>query len=363
MKQLLPQMATFPPEAAQSRDAVLGESEMAQLLDRILREEQLTAVFHPIVCPGRQEIYGYEGLIRGPANTPFHNPMFLFETATRQQRLLELDFLCRKTVIRRFARLGLPGKLFINVSPVSLLYEDFVNGRTLQYLEAEGLNPGRVVIEITETHQIDDIHLMQTALLHYRSMGFMVALDDLGAGYSGLTLWSQMNPDFVKIDRHFVQGIDEDRAKRQFVKSIIEIAQSLGCRTVTEGVETRAEYEAVCALGANLVQGYYLERPHAVPPVVIAPERLAFEAPRPMQFKATAECLLQPLMQVPDDTLVEAVDELFRRRKSDAKSEDAIDAALADMDEGVGELIRGHVSSIAVVRDGEPLGWCCGTNS
>lgn len=333
MRQLLPQTHAFPPESAPAHNrgpVPLSESELAQTLDRILREEQLSAAFQPIVCPGRQEIYGYEGLIRGPDHTPLHSPVFLFETAVRQQRLLELDFLCRKTVIRHFVRLGLPGKLFINVSPVTLLYDDFVNGQTLQYLNAEALDPSRVVIEITETHQIDDINLMQAALQHYRNMGFMVALDDLGAGYSGLTLWSQMNPDFVKIDRHFIQGVGSDKTKRQFIKSIIEIAQSLGCKTVTEGVETRSEYETVCALGANFVQGYYLDRPSPAPALSIPPERVVLEAPRHAMapHKPTAGCMLQPLLQVSASALVEEVDELF----------------------------RSQAHSIAVVRDGEPLG-------
>lgn len=325
-----PQAVTFPPDPALNlvdSASLSGESDMAHMLDRIIRAEQLSAVFQPILCPGRQEIYGFEGLIRGPVSTPFHSPMFLFETATRQQRLLELDLLCRKTVIRQFARLGLPGKLFVNVSPVTLLYDDFVNGQTLQYLQAEKISPNRVVIEVTETHHIDDIALMQAALLHYRDMGFQVALDDLGAGHSGLTLWSQMNPDFVKIDRHFVQGIDSDKVKRQFIKSIIEIAQSLGCKTITEGVETFAEYEALCALGANFVQGYHFGYPSPKPDMQIDAQRLAWNAPK-HQHKLTAECLLQPIKQVSADALVNEVEGLF----------------------------HGQDLSIAVVSDGEPLG-------
>lgn len=301
------------------------------MLDQIIRGQQLSAVFQPIVSPGRQELYGYEGLIRAPADTPLHQPVCLFEAAARQQRLLELDLLCRQTVIRRFARLGLPGKLFINISPLTLLDEDFVNGLTLQYLEAEGLHPGRVVIEVTETQQINDIQLMQDAVLHYRSMGFMVALDDLGAGHSGLALWSQMNPDFVKIDRHFIQGVEEDKTKRLFIKSIIEIARSLGCKTITEGVETRAEYETVCALGANFVQGYYFDRPSPEPTTCIAAERLLVGPPHcPSQHRLTAECLLLPVIETSVHTPVKEVAELFRRHA------------------------QSH--SIAVVDNGEPRG-------
>jgi EAL domain-containing protein (putative c-di-GMP-specific phosphodiesterase class I) len=112
----------------------------------------------------------------------------------------------------------------------------------LALIEQAGINPSQVIIELTETQPVEDVQLMRQAMVHYREMGFRVALDDLGAGYSGLKLWSEIRPDIVKIDRHFIQGIDEDRTKQQFVHAILKTATALGARVITEGVETEREH-------------------------------------------------------------------------------------------------------------------------
>ncbi|HLF95982.1 MAG TPA: bifunctional diguanylate cyclase/phosphodiesterase, partial [Methylococcaceae bacterium] len=326
------------------------EGRFTPLLDRILQDGLLTAAFQPIVCPLRKEIFGYEGLIRGPADTPLHYPAPLFEEASRQQRLLELDLLCRRTIIGQFAQLGLPGALFVNVSPLTLLYEDFTNGQTLHFLNEARLDPSRVIIEITETHHIEDINLLQNALLHYRDMGFRVALDDLGAGYSGLTLWSQMNPDFVKIDRHFIQGVDDNKTKRQFIKSIIEIARSLGCKTITEGIETGSECRTLCALGANLLQGYFFDVPSTLPRTGLDPVHAG-----PLKGKAmpshrlTAACLMSPLAQVPGHMTLEKVGDLF------GASPDMPSVAVVHHDEVLGLVLRKDLLNLLAVRFGREI--------
>ena len=99
------------------------------------------------------------------------------------------------------------------------------------------------------------------AINHYKRMGFKVAVDDLGTGYSGLKLWSELQPDYVKIDRHFIHNVDRDPVKRQFVKSIYSIANGVGSKVIVEGVETRSELVTLKELGATIGQGFYLGRP------------------------------------------------------------------------------------------------------
>jgi diguanylate cyclase (GGDEF)-like protein len=234
-------------------------------LEEILRLGSLTPLFQPIVSLQHQQIFGYEALIRGPSASPLHSPINLFNTANRHGRLAELDLLCRETVIRRYGELGLTGKLFINTSPAALLQNDYPHGLTLQFLKEAGLSPEQVVIELTEQYPIDDYDLMRKATRHYREMGFSIAIDDLGAGYSGLRTWSELKPDFVKLDRHFLQNIHEDRQKRQFVQSMIDIAQSIGCQVIGEGVEIRQEYLAAQSLDMQFAQGYYFARPSRHP--------------------------------------------------------------------------------------------------
>lgn len=241
---------------------------MPVLLDEliaILDGEKLTPHFQPIVSLGQREIIGYEALIRGPSDSPLHSPFVLFNVANRFNLTTKLEFTCRKLSIQGFTRFQLDKKLFINVSPSILLQPDFKNGMTLKYLDEFGLDPKSVVIELTENQPTEDYPIMREAVMHYREMGFEIALDDLGAGYSGLRLWSELLPDYVKIDKHFIQGIDGDTVKLNFVRSIQSIANSLNCRVIAEGVETENEFKAMEKLGITHAQGYYFARPAAVP--------------------------------------------------------------------------------------------------
>lgn len=120
------------------------------------------------------------------------------------------------------------------------------------------------MIEITEHQSTDNYVLMRDAVEYYRNMGFEIALDDLGAGYSGLRLWTELLPDYVKIDRHFIEDIDNDKVKLNFVRSLQSMASATNCHVIAEGVETEEEYLAIEALGIGFAQGYYFARPSAV---------------------------------------------------------------------------------------------------
>jgi EAL domain-containing protein (putative c-di-GMP-specific phosphodiesterase class I)/GGDEF domain-containing protein len=233
--------------------------------DLIIKQHRLSAIFQPVVDFTGRRIKGYEALIRGPSDSALHSPLTLFDTAIRYGRLLDLELVCRETCIRQFKLLNLPGKLFLNVTPETLLDSRHNSDDTLKLLERHGVSPDQIVIELTEHHPLDDYEIMRQATAHYKSMGFQIALDDLGAGYSGLRTWSELDPDYVKIDRHFIQDIQEDAVKREFVRSIMTIAKSMGCEVIAEGIETRHELAAICELGIDLLQGYYFARPRAVP--------------------------------------------------------------------------------------------------
>lgn len=234
-------------------------------LDAVLERQRLSVLFQPVADFGAQKIKGYEALIRGPSDSSLHSPLTLFDAANRQGRLLDLELLCREICIRQFRKLDLPGKLFLNVVPDSLLQAGHRSGYTLELLERYGLSPERVVIELTEHYPMDEYDVMREATHHFKSMGFEIAIDDLGAGYAGLRMWSELDPDYVKIDRHFIQDIHEDPVKREFVRSIGEISKTLDCEVIAEGIETIGECEVVCELGINLVQGYYFARPRPIP--------------------------------------------------------------------------------------------------
>ncbi|MGO4324761.1 bifunctional diguanylate cyclase/phosphodiesterase [Pseudomonas sp. KB_12] len=240
-------------------------TEQLSALSSILAQSGLHSLFQPIICLSERRIVGYEALTRGPSNSPLHSPIALLSVARQAGRLSELELACRRSACQRFNEQKLPGKLFLNVSPESLLESAHQTGRTLQLLQDLGIAPSQVVIELTEQTPIDDFQLLQTALHHYRAMGFSIALDDLGAGYSSLRLWSELRPDYVKIDRHFIDGIHQDALKREFVGSILKIARASRAQVIAEGIELPEELAVLIEMGVDLVQGYLLARPQEQP--------------------------------------------------------------------------------------------------
>jgi EAL domain-containing protein (putative c-di-GMP-specific phosphodiesterase class I)/GGDEF domain-containing protein len=241
-------------------------------LHEIIQQRKLTALFQPVLNLKTGEFYGYEGLIRGPLDSALHSPINLFGAAAQQNLSLEIEMLSRQIVLETFVKLDLPGRLFLNVSPQTLLNPSFKNGCTLGFLKKLGLSPERVIIEITENQPTYDFAGMRSALLHYREMGFQIAIDDLGEGFSSLRLWSELRPEFIKIDMHFVQGVDTDPIKLQFLKSIQLIAESCGTHVIAEGIETASELSTIADLGILLGQGYFISRPASPPSLVASTE-------------------------------------------------------------------------------------------
>lgn len=241
-------------------------TEQLSALGNILAHGDLSSLFQPIVSLSEQRILGYEALTRGPSNSPLHSPLTLFAVARHAGRLSELEMACRKSACRGFSALGLEGKLFLNVSPESLLDPSHQPGRTLKLLQTFGIPPSQVVIELTEQSPTEDFALLDNALHHYRAMGFSIALDDLGADYSSLRLWSELRPDYVKIDRHFIDGIHQDAVKREFVGSILKMAEASRAQVIAEGIELTEELTVLAEMGVDLVQGYLLSRPQEKPP-------------------------------------------------------------------------------------------------
>lgn len=280
-------------------------------LTRILNKKQLTPHFQPIVSLGQKKIMGYEALIRGPSDSPLHSPLNLFDTAERFDLSTKLEYICREVTIRCYADLNIKEKLFINVSPSVLMQPDFKKGETLKLLEQFGMDPRFIVIELTEHQPTDDFQLMREAVSHYRKMGFEIAIDDLGAGYSGLRLWSELQPEYVKIDMHFIQGIHNDPIKLNFVRSIQNIARSLNCNVIAEGVETEDEYKAVEQLGIAYAQGYYFARPTAIP-IGKIDKSLFVATSQPVQLNATKAAHLSKYIEpVSSETPIGDVMNLF----------------------------------------------------
>ncbi len=291
-------------------------TEQLSALSTILAQSALHSLFQPIVCLSERRILGYEALSRGPSNSPLHSPINLFSVARQAGRLTELEVACRESACRRFSQQNLEGKLFLNVSPESLLEPQYQSGRTLKMLHDLGVPPSRVVIELTEQTPTDDFQLLFNALHHYRDMGFSIALDDLGAGYSSLRLWSELRPDYVKIDRHFIDGIHLDAVKREFVGSILQIARASRAQVIAEGIELAEELKVLTEMGVDLVQGYLLGRPQEQPSRDV--QQMLGSPNRDIQVLSedggNLAALLNEQPAVNQDTPTAQVLELFRRQ-------------------------------------------------
>lgn len=305
-------------------------------LTRILNGKQLTPHFQPIVSVSQKKIMGYEALIRGPSDSPLHSPFNLFDTAERFNLSTKLEYICREVTIKRYAGLNIKEKLFINVSPSVLLQPGFKKGETLKLLDQFGIDPRFVVIELTEHQPTDDFQLMCEAVTHYRKMGFEIAIDDLGAGYSGLRLWSELLPEYVKIDMHFIQGIHNDPVKLNFVRSIQNIASSLNCSVIAEGIETEDEFKVVEQLGITHAQGYYFARPTAIP-IEKVDQALFISSSQPHQVNATkAVHIAKFIRPVSSETAISEVMSLFHRNS------DLTILPLVDNNVASGIIFRDH---------------------
>lgn len=284
-----------------------ARSEQLGLLNRIIDERLLQAHFQPIIELSTGAVAGYEGLIRGPADSPLHLPADLFRAAVKHGLVLRLERLCRLTVVQAFARLGLPRLLFLNVRPQCLALPGPGTSTTCELLRQLAIAPERMVIELTEHLPMLDFSSVRTALAGYRALGFGVAIDDLGEGFASFRTWSELRPQYVKADMHFVQGIDRDPLKLQFLKSIQQIARASGSAIIAEGIETATELAVVRDLGIPYGQGYFIARPAAQPPLAAPEHVLAIlgerrSARRTATAAASAGALLIPVAPVTPET-------------------------------------------------------------
>ena len=250
--------------AARMNQQILWDSTRLKFV-KAMSTPHLSAVFQPILDMQTGTYFAYEGLIRGPQDTLMHSPAALFAMAKKGDVVIEFEKMCREVILKRYAELALTQRLFLNASIPCLTDSEFRITDDIPLLTSLGISPGRVTIEITENHLVTDFSALRDTLGEYRNRGFEFAMDDLGEGFSNLRMWSEVRPEFVKIDRHFISGIATDPLKFQLVKAMQQIAETCDAQLVAEGVETESEFTTVRDLGIRYTQGYLIARPDAQP--------------------------------------------------------------------------------------------------
>lgn len=238
---------------------------MSPVIESILKGKRISILFQPIISLVSAKILGFECFSRGPSNSNLISFPSLFEEAKKSGLELDLECLCHRTALQTFAKLRLPGKLFLNLTPECIMHPLFNNLQLEDLIIECGLSRDDIVIELTEYHLNYQKEPILEALKYYHSRNFKIAMDDLGEGISSLRLWLDLRPEFVKIDKYFIQGIAEDDLRQEFIKSIASMAKKAGTSIIGEGIENQADMVFTKKLGIEYGQGYYIEKPKHVP--------------------------------------------------------------------------------------------------
>ena len=229
-------------------------------LQQILRERGVRPVYQPVVDLVRREVIGFEALSRVTAGL-FRNVEQMFRVAQEANATWELERLCREKAIHGVGEFPRGKLLFLNVEPDSVYDPQFRGPRILELLREAGLVPQNVVLEITEHSSVQDFRAFRETLKHFRSQGFLLAIDDVGSAYSGLQSIAEVRPDFIKIDMSLTRDLHRNRIKRDLIHTINRFSISSGISLIAEGVETVEELRELHRIGVVLAQGYLFARP------------------------------------------------------------------------------------------------------
>lgn len=220
---------------------------------------EIDMAFQPLVDAAAQSVWGYEALVRGVAGESAASVL----AKVNEENRYKFDQACRvKAIETAKARFDAPDLyLSINFLP-NAVYEPAACIRaTMEAAQKADFPLSRIMFEFTEDELIRDPAHIDRIVKSYKAFGFLTALDDFGAGYSGLSRFAQTPTDLIKIDMALVRHVDRSRERRAIVHGLVVMARDLGVELLAEGVETREEYDALSQLGVRLFQGYFFGRP------------------------------------------------------------------------------------------------------
>jgi EAL domain-containing protein (putative c-di-GMP-specific phosphodiesterase class I) len=235
-----------------------------RLQDIILRERVITA-FQPILKLGERTVLGFEALSRGPRGSGLEGADALFGAATENNLLVELDRLCRRRALLSSGRIPSNAKIFVNTLPATIRDPQFRGKALIDFLDRAQVSPDRIVIEITEKLVIENYNLFRETMAYFTDLGMSFAVDDVGAGYSGLESIARLKPSYLKIDMALVRDVHVSLVNREMVKAIIALGNGIGSGIIAEGIHTEDEAKALLDMGVEWGQGYLLARPDAGP--------------------------------------------------------------------------------------------------
>ena len=221
--------------------------------------------YQPIVDVSQRTIYAHEALVRGPQGEGALTVLSQVNDSNRYR----FDQACRVKAIKGASALGMTENLSINCLPNAIYQPELCIRTTLEAARVHGFPLERIIFEVTEGERVEDGPWFAEILREYKRCGFKTAIDDFGAGYAGLSLLADFQPDLIKLDMGLIRNLDTDRSRRTIVGHLVRMCEEMHIQVIAEGVETPGERDALRDTGIYLMQGYLFARPsfQAVVPV------------------------------------------------------------------------------------------------
>ncbi len=213
--------------------------------------------FQPVIDATSRTIYSHEALVRGPNGEGAATVL----AQVNEENRYRFDQSCRVKAIEAASRLGLGTYLNINFIPGAIYNPLTCIRTTLEAAEEFSFDKSKIIFEVTEGERVTDHEHLKSIFAEYKKQGFQTAIDDFGAGYSGLNLLAEFQPDIIKLDMALIRNINTDRVRSIIVDAIFRVCEEIGIRVVAEGVETKAEFEHLQQKGIRYFQGYYFAKP------------------------------------------------------------------------------------------------------
>jgi len=223
--------------------------------------------YQPIVDLDNNTIFAHEALVRGPEGEPASSVLGRVTDDNRYR----FDQACRRKAIEGAADIGLSQRLSINFLPNAIYQPEVCIRTTLEAARQHDFPVERIIFEATEGDRVEDAARLAAILRYYQRSGFLTAIDDFGAGYAGLTLLAEFQPDIIKLDMALVRNIDSSVPRQAIVKGLMRTCSDLGIQVIAEGIETLAERDFFYNEGVRLMQGYLFSKPAFQSPGSINP--------------------------------------------------------------------------------------------
>ena len=247
--------------SAARREGESGDDHESEALRMILAQKSLRSVYQPVLRLDDLSLVGYEALARGPAGTPHESPEHLFACARTSRLTRELDRQCKLAAVAGAKGKPKGASLFINTLPDTMDDPEFQGEAGLACLRRSGIRPEEVIWELTERHAISDYDAFDAVIRGYTDLGYRVAIDDVGAGYSSIQTITHVRPAFLKVDRSIVHGLEHSLLKQELVSSLLVMSRKIEADLVAEGIQSAETLGTLRELGVPMGQGYYLGPP------------------------------------------------------------------------------------------------------